>query len=661
MRKMTFFSYQKKSLSLEKRGIIKNMTKDKEKYLRMLSRQYPSERAVITEIVNLQSILALPKGTEHFLSDIHGNAEQFNHVLKNGSGSIRQKIEEIFGGSEMPVVKRSLATLIYYPREKLEIVKAHESDMPSWYTATLHRLVLVVRRVQSKYTRSKVRKAIPEGFSYIIEELITEKEEISDKQAYYNAIIQTIIRIGAADALIEAMCLLIQRLVIDHLHIIGDIFDRGPEPHVILDTLLEYHSVDIQWGNHDIIWMGAASGHRASIANVVRLCARYKNLEVLEEGYGINLTPLIAFTLQTYGGMSAEDVHRAITVIQMKLEGQIIRENPSFLMDDRLILDNIDFERGTVHIGGKTWTLNYTAFPTIDKTGKSDVFALSEAEEAVVSRLQQSFVHCEKLQKHVRFLFSKGNLYKVYNGNLLYHGCVPLDKDGRFALVDVYGKKYSGKKLFDALELWARRGYFSPQGSAERERGQNILWYLWAGPYSPIFGKDKMATFETVFIDDKAARAETKNEYYKLVEDETTVDCIMMEFGLDPATSHIINGHVPQEIKKGETPIKCGGKLLIIDGGFSAAYHEKTGIAGYTLVSNSRGMRLVVHEKFESTEKAIKDETDIVSDTQEVERFKTRRYVADTENGKIVSENIAELETLLAAYRDGFVPASLVE
>ena len=634
------------------------MNNEKEKYLRMLSRQYPSERAVITEIVNLQSILALPKGTEHFLSDIHGNYEQFNHVLKNGSGSIRQKIEEIFGGSEMPVVKRSLATLIYYPREKLEIVKAIESDMPSWYTATLHRLVLVVRRVQSKYTRSKVRKAIPEGFAYIIEELITEKEEVSDKQAYYNAIIQTVIRIGAADALIEAMCLLIQQLVIDHLHIIGDIFDRGPGPHIIMDTLLSYHSVDIQWGNHDIIWMGAASGHLASIANVVRLCARYKNLDVLEEGYGINLTPLITFTMQTYGGMSAEYVHRAITVIQLKLESEIIRANPDFLMNDRLILDKIDYESGEVTIGGKKWHLNYKDFPTIDR---ANPFALSSEEAAVAARLQQSFIHCEKLQRHVRFLFSKGNLYKVYNGNLLYHGCVPLDADGRFALVDVYGKKYSGKKLFDALETWARRGYFSPAGSIEREKGQNILWYLWTGPFSPIFGKDKMATFETVFIDDKAARHETKNLYYKLVEDETTVDCIMMEFGLDPATSHIINGHVPQEIKKGETPIKCGGKLLIIDGGFSAAYHEKTGIAGYTLVSNSRGMRLVVHEKFESTEKAIKDETDIVSDTQEVERFKTRRYVADTENGRRVSENIAELEQLLAAYRDGFVPESAVE
>ena len=634
------------------------MTHDKEKYLRLLSRQYPSERAVITEIVNLQSILALPKGTEHFLSDIHGNAEQFTHVLKNGSGSIRQKIEEIFGGSEMPVVKRSLATLIYYPKEKLELVKASENDMPSWYTATLHRLVLVVRRVQSKYTRSKVRKAIPEGFSYIIEELITEKEEISDKQAYYNAIIQTVIRIGAADALIEAMCLLIQQLVIDHLHIIGDIFDRGPAPHVIMDTLLEYHSVDVQWGNHDIVWMGAASGHLACIANVVRLCARYKNLDVLEEGYGINLTPLITFTMQTYGGMSADDVHRAITVIQMKLESQIIKENPSFNMASRLFLDKIDFERGSVEIEGKEWKLNYTTFPTIDR---ANPYALSAEEKNVISRLQQSFIHCEKLQKHVRFLFSKGNLYKVYNGNLLYHGCVPLDESGRFALVDIYGKKYSGKKLFDCLETWARRGYFSPVGSIERERGQNILWYLWTGKLSPLFGKDKMTTFEAAFVSDKEARKEVKNMYYKLVEDETTVDCIMLEFGLDPATSHIINGHVPQVVKKGETPIKCGGKLLIIDGGFSAAYHETTGIAGYTLVSNSRGMRLVVHEKFESREKAIKDETDIVSDTQEVERFKTRRYVADTENGRIISETIAELETLLSAYRDGFVPEGLVE
>ncbi|MCR5606119.1 MAG: fructose-1,6-bisphosphatase [Treponema sp.] len=628
------------------------MNKDKEKYLRMLSRQYPTERSVITEIVNLQSILALPKGTEHFLTDIHGNYEQFNHVLKNGSGSIRQKIEEIFGGSEMPVVKQSLATLIYYPKEKLEIVKSEEKDMPSWYTTTLHRLVLVARRVSSKYTRSKVRKAIPQGFSYIIEELITEKEEISDKQAYYNAIIHTVIRIGAADALIEAMCLLIQQLVIDHLHIIGDIFDRGPGPHIIMDTLLAYHSVDIQWGNHDIIWMAAASGHLASIANVVRLCARYKNLDVLEEGYGINLTPLITFTMQTYGGMDSNTVHKAISIIQFKLESQIIKANPDFGMNDRLILDKINYENGTVEIGNKIYKLNYTDFPTVDR---KKPFELSAEEKNVMDRLQMSFVHCEKLQRHVRFLFSKGNLYKVYNGNLLYHGCVPLDENGRFALVPVYGQKYSGKKLFDILEVWARRGYFSKYGSQERIKGQNILWYLWAGPYSPLFGKDKMAVFEGLFIDDKSARIETKNAYYRLVNDETTVDCIMIEFGLDVNTAHIINGHVPQEIKKGETPIKCGGKLLIIDGGFSAAYHEKTGIAGYTLVSNSRGMRLVVHEKFESTEKAIKDETDIVSDLQAVETFPKRKYVADTENGRLIKENIEELEELLDAYRDGFV------
>ncbi len=623
--------------------------------LRILAKQYPSERAVITEIVNLQSILALPKGTEHFLSDIHGNYEQFNHVLKNGSGSIRQKIDEIFGDSEPASVKRSLATLIYYPCEKLEIVKASESDMDGWYTAALHRLVLVVRRVSSKYTRSKVRKAIPEGFSYIIEELITEKEEISDKQAYYSAIIRTIISIGAADALIEAMCRLIQRLVIAQLHIIGDIYDRGPGPHLIMDTLLQYHALDIQWGNHDIIWMAAAAGHRASIANVVRLCVRYKNLDVLEEGYGINLTPLVTFTLKTYGGMEQTDLLRAVTVMQLKLEGQIISRNPEFDMDDRRLLDKIDYDHGTVAIGGTEYLLNYTEFPTVDH---KHPYTLSADEEAVINRLVSSFMHCEKLQRHVRFLYAAGSLYKIYNGNLLYHGCVPLASDGSLLRVPVYGTCRAGRALYDELEVWVRRGWFSRPGSDEREKGQDIMWFLWEGPASPLFGKDKMANFESVFIDDPAARREKKNVYYELVDDEAAVDRILTDFGLDTHTAHIINGHVPQEIKKGETPIKCGGKLLIIDGGFSAAYHSKTGIAGYTLVSNSRGMRLVTHEKFESAEHAIRNETDIVSDTQVVERFERRRYVADTENGRLIQETVGELEQLLSAYRRGLIAES---
>lgn len=625
-----------------------------ERYLNILARQYPTEQSVITEIVNLQAILALPKGTEHFLTDIHGEFEQFSHVLRNGSGSIRTKIDEVFGNTETSAVKRSLATLIYYPKEKLEIAKQTEDDIDDWYTVTLHRLVAMLRRVSSKYTRSKVHKAMPEDFSYVIEELITEKEEIKDKQSYYNEILQTVIRIGAAEQLIEALCNMIQHLVIDHLHIIGDIFDRGPGPHQILDTLEKYHSVDIQWGNHDVVWMGAASGSKICIANVVRLCARYNNLDVLEEGYGINLTPLVTFCMKTYGKMDRLAVHKAILMIQLKLEDQLIRENPEFEMDRRLILDKIDFDRKTIKIDGKEWQLNVKDFavdmPTVDRKNPAK---LSDDESAVLNRLVYSFTHCEKLQSHVRFLFRKGNLYKVFNGNLLYHGCMPLDENGKFLKVKIYGKEVSGKALYDELEHWARKGYFAKVGSKEKEKGENILWYLWTGPKSPLFGKEKMACFENMFIDDKEASREHKNHYYDEVEDEETVNSILKEFSLDTKTAHIINGHVPQEVKKGDSPIKCGGKLLIIDGGFAAAYHEKTGIAGYTLVCNSYGMRLVVHEKFTSCEQVIATDSDIVSDTIQVEKFTSRHHVADTDRGIVLKEQIAELEELLDAYRKG--------
>ncbi len=621
-----------------------------EKYLKVLARQYPTVDSVISEIVNLQAIMNLPKGTEHFLTDIHGEWEQFSHVLRNGSGSIRTKIEEVFGTRESAQTKRSLATLIYYPKEKLEKVKQSEQDMTDWYTVTLHRLVEILRRVSSKYTRSKVRKAIPHRYAYIIEELITEKEELNDKQAYYNNIIQNIIRLGAADTYIETLCNVIQYLVIDHLHIIGDIFDRGPGPHTILDTLLDYHSLDIQWGNHDVVWMGAAAGNRACIANVVRLCARYNNLDVLEEGYGINLTPLVTFCMKYYGHMDRHAVHKAIAIIQFKLEDQLIRKNPQFKMSHRLILDKINWEKGTITIDGKEWSLNSTDLPTMDHNNPT---ALNEDEEAVMMRLCYSFAHCEKLQRHVKFLFKKGSLYKVFNGNLLYHGCMPLDQNGNFLEADIYGKKCSGKALYDELESWARKGYFSPEGTEEREKGGNIMWYLWEGPLSPLFGKEKMATFENMFIDDKAASKEHKNHYYDEVDDVNVVDRIMKEFGVNPKTAHIINGHVPQEVKKGDSPIKCGGKLLIIDGGFAAAYHEKTGIAGYTLVCNSYGLRLVVHEKFTSAQDIIEKDSDIVSETIQVEKFPERLYVADTDNGREIKEQIEELEALLETYREG--------
>lgn len=623
---------------------------EKEKYLKVLSRQYPTMDSVIAEIVNLKAIINLPKGTEHFLTDIHGEWEQFSHVLKNGSGSIRTKIEEVFGSRETASVKKSLATLIYYPKEKLEKIKQTETDLEDWYSVTLHRLVEILRRVSSKYTRSKVRKAIPDSYAYIIEELITEKEELNDKQAYYNNIIQSIIQLGAADTYIETFCNLIQQLVIDHLHIIGDIFDRGPGPHKILDKLMDYHSLDIQWGNHDVVWMGAASGNVQCIANVVRLCARYNNLDVLEEGYGINLTPLVTFCMKYYGHMDRLAVHKAITIIQLKLEDQLIRKNPQFQMNHRLILDKIDWEKGTIVIDGKEWKLNSTDMPTIDHKNPNK---LNEDEEAVMARLTYSFTHCEKLQTHVRFLFNKGSLYKVYNGNLLYHGCMPLDSEGNFLEANIYGKVCRGKALYDELESWARRAYFAREGSPEKEMGGNIMWYLWEGPRSPLFGKDKMAVFENMFIDDKEASKEKKNHYYDDIENVEVVDKIMNEFRVDPATAHIINGHVPQEVKKGDSPIKCGGKLLIIDGGFAAAYHEKTGIAGYTLVCNSYGLRLVVHEKFTSAQDVIDRDSDIVSDTIQVEKFPSRLYVADTDAGVQIKEQIEELQDLLKAYREG--------
>jgi len=623
---------------------------EKQKYLKILSRQYPTADSVISEIVNLQAIINLPKGTEHFLSDIHGEWEQFSHVLRNGSGSIRTKIEEVFGNRESAQVKKSLATLIYYPKEKLEKIKQTESDMKDWYAVTLHRLVEILRRVSSKYTRSKVRKTIPQQYAYIIEELITEKEELNDKQAYYNNIIQNIIRLGAADKYIETFCNVIQYLVIDHLHIIGDIFDRGTGPHKILDTLLDYHSVDVQWGNHDVVWMGAASGNKACIANVVRLCARYNNLDVLEEGYGINLTPLVTFCNKWYGNMERKTIHKAIAIIQFKIEDQLIRSNPQFEMNHRLILDKIDWQNKTINIDGKDWALNSNEMPTIDKNMPN---VLNEDEQQVITRLVYSFTHCEKLQRHVKFLYKKGSLYKIFNGNLLYHGCMPLDKDGNFLQANVYGKLCQGKALYDELENWARRAYFSPSGTAEKEMGGNIMWYLWEGPKSPLFGKEKMATFENLFIDDKEASREHKNHYYDEVEDSNVVDKIMREFGLEPSTAHIINGHVPQEVKKGDSPVKCGGKLLIIDGGFAAAYHEKTGIAGYTLVCNSYGLRLVVHEKFTSAQDVIECDSDIVSDTIQVQKFANRMYVGDTDNGREIKVQIKELEELLEAYREG--------
>lgn len=639
-------------------------------YLKGLAKQFPTIASASTEIINLEAILNLPKGTEHFLTDIHGEYEQFNHVLKNGSGSVRRKIDEEFGNTMSLRDKKSLATLIYYPTEKLEIIMEEEENLEDWYRITLHRLVQMTKRVSSKYTRSKVRKALPKDFAYVIEELITEKEEVQDKEAYYNGIISTIIKIGSAPQFITALCNLIQRMVVDHLHIVGDIYDRGKGPHVIMDTLTKYHSVDIQWGNHDVVWMGAASGHPACIATVIRIAARYGNLDTIEEGYGINLVPLVTFALKTYENVNCDrfaikydedynvneldmdmKIHKAIAVLQFKLEGQIIKRRPDFKMEDRLLLDKIDFEKKTVVIYGKEYEMLDTEFPTIDP---ADPYRLTEEEEQVVDRLKGAFRHCEKLQRHVKFLFSKGGLYKVHNSNLLYHGCVPMDEEGNFSKVSVFGKEYSGKALYDVLDNYARKGFYS-QDKQEKLKGQDIIWYIWAGPNSPVFGKDKMTTFERYFVADKETHKEKKNSYYRLMDNEEVLNHILEEFGLNTDTSHIVNGHVPVELKKGETPIKCKGKLLIIDGGFSKAYHDKTGIAGYTLVANSHGMCLVSHDLFESKESAIRNESDIFSDSIVVETAPHRIRVADTDIGIELRSSIDQLENLLKAYHEGVI------
>jgi fructose-1,6-bisphosphatase-3 len=641
------------------------------KYLKSLARQYPNIAAASTEIINLQAILNLPKGTEHFLTDIHGEYEQFAHVLKNGSGAVRRTIDEVFENALSNKDKKSLATLIYYPVEKLDIVISEEDNLEDWYKITLHRLVQITKKVASKYTRSKVRKALPKDFAYIIEELITEKADISDKEGYYNEIIHTIIRIGRAQDFIIALSNLIQRLVIDHLHIVGDIFDRGQGPHIILDTLINYHSVDIQWGNHDILWMGAACGQLACIATVIRIAARYGSLDTLEDGYGINLIPLATFALDTYSNTNCDTfsikyntdyntkdlsldmkIHKAIAIMQFKLEGQVIMKHPEFLMDDRLLLDKIDYEKKTVMAYGKEYPMNDTDFPTIDP---KNPYALTPDEEQVMERIRQAFLKCEKLQKHVRFLYSNGGLYKVYNSNLLYHGCMPMDGEGNFLSVDVDGKDYQGKQLYDILDNYARKGYYAKNDPAEMRKAQDYIWYIWAGPNSPVFGKDKMTTFERYFIEDKETHKETKNAYYSLLDREDILNKILDEFELDTRKSHIVNGHVPVELKKGESPIKCDGKLLIIDGGFSKAYQSKTGIAGYTLVANSHGMRLVAHEPFESMEAAVLHESDIFSDSTVIEVAPVRIRVSDTDIGRELKDQIKQLELLLQAYQDGII------
>lgn len=650
------------------------MKKLEERYLERLSQLYPTIAKASTEIINLQAILNLPKGTEHFLTDIHGEYEAFSHVLKNGSGSVRRKIDDVFGNTMSSREKQTLATLIYYPKEKMDRIKKEEENMEDWYKITLYRLIEICKCAASKYTRSKVRKALPADFAYVIEELITEKADISDKESYYNAIVSTIIRIGRAEEFIIALSELIQRLTVDHLHIVGDIFDRGPGPHIIMDKLMEYHSIDIQWGNHDVLWMGAAAGQRGCIANVIRICARYGNLDILEDAYGINLLPLATFALNVYKDDPCEcfqlkadsghtpgeklmniKMHKAISIIQFKVEGQIIKKNPGFKMEKRNLLHHIDYEAGTIELDGKTYELLDKNFPTIDP---KKPYALTKEEEDIMERLERAFLNCEKLQRHMRFLLNKGGLYKVYNNNLLYHGCVPLNEDGSLKNVRIYGHSYKGKGLYEVLESYVRKGFYALDGK-EKERGKDMMWYIWLSENSPLFGKDKMATFERYFLAEKETHKEKKNPYYCLLENEKVVDRIMDEFGLQNECRHIINGHVPVKTKNGESPIKCGGKVLVIDGGFSRAYQKETGIAGYTLIYNSYGLILAAHEPFESTEAAIEKESDIHSDSIVVKRVLERKLVGDTDIGKDLKEQIEDLECLLEAYRSGKIAERL--
>ena len=646
------------------------MERERIHYLEQLAELYPTIGRASTEIINLQSILYLPKGTEHFLSDIHGEFRAFSHVLRNGSGAVRKKIDDVFGHTLSTADKMSLATLIYYPQKKIELVKQQEEDMENWYKITLYRLIEVCKTVSSKYTRSKVRKALPEDYAYVIEELITEKQEVLNKEAYYEAIVNTIVELGQTDNFIVALAELIQRLVIDHLHILGDIYDRGPSPDLIMDRLEKYHSFDIQWGNHDMVWMGAATGQLACIAAVIRTSIRYGNLDLIEDGYGINMVPLATFAMDAYKDDPCErfvlknstdeerskketemnrKMHKAIAIIRFKLEGQLIQKWPDFGMQNRCLLHKINYEKKTVEIDGQEYPMLDTYFPTINP---ENPYELTPEETEVMARLRTSFVHCEKLQRHVRLMLKRGSMYKIYNGNLLYHGCVPMNEDGSFAKVNIYGKYYSGKELYDVLESYVRKAFFSLD-KEEREKGQDMMWYIWTAPNSPLYGRSKMATFERYFLEDKKMHHESKNAYYHLFDKPETADKILHEFGLKEGRVHIINGHVPVERMAGESPVKCNGKLILIDGGFSKTYRRKTGIAGYTLTYNSYGLTLSAHEPFDFSDSAVRDELDIVSHQEAVEYADRRILVGDTDYGKRMMSRIEELKELIRAYQSG--------
>ena len=614
------------------------------RYLQLLSRSFPTIADASTEIINLEAILNLPKGTEHFLTDIHGEYEAFQHVLKNASGAVKRKVNEIFGNTLREAEKKELCTLIYYPEEKIQLVKAREKDLDDWYLITLNQLVKVCQNVSSKYTRSKVRKSLPAEFSYIIQELLHETSVEPNKHAYINVIISTIISTKRADDFIIAMCNLIQRLTIDSLHIVGDIYDRGPGAHIIMDTLCNYHNFDIQWGNHDILWLGAASGSPACIFTVLRISLDYGNANLLERRYGISLQPLYDFTRKYYGEATKENISIALNTIGFKLEGRVILRHPGYGMNSRLMLNRCDFENNTVILDDGVYPLNTDKWPTIDR---NDPYSLNDDELDLVNEYINLFRDSQSLHRHMDFIYRVGSTYLCCNGNLLYHGCIPMTEDGEFARVRHGGVWYSGKSLMDYSDMVVKNAWAKHDESA-----LDMMWYLWCGNDSPFSGR-VFHTFERGVVDDESTWAEPKNPYFSFWEDEKVVGMILSEFGLDPENGHIINGHTPVKAKKGESPVKAGGKLFIIDGGFCEAYQKTTGIAGYTLVFNSHGLKIKAHKPFEGVAAAIDDNADIESEAVQVERFERRRYIDDCDSGAQLRRRIQALESLLAAYRSG--------
>lgn len=645
------------------------------KYLQLLSRSFPSIADASTEIINLEAILQLPKGTEHFLADIHGEAESFQHVLKNASGTIKRKVDEIFGQTMRKTEKRDLCTLIYYPKEKLQLIKEQESDIEGWYIVTISRLVKVLESVASKYTRSKVRKALPEKPGYIIQELLHESSINENKSAYIQVIMNSIISTGRADSYITAICQTIQRLAVDHLHLVGDVYDRGDGAHLIMDTLCAHHNFDFQWGNHDILWMGAAVGNKACMANLIRIAMRYGNLTTLEDGYGINILPLARFAMETYHNDPCQEfqpklglndksyddksvellaqMHKAISIIQFKLEHEIIERRPDFEMADRDLLHRIDFKKGTIKLpSGQEHPMKEMHFPTIDP---KNPYKLTEGERNVVDKLMHSMMHSEKFKEHLKCLYSKGSIYLIFNDNLLYHAAIPLDKDGKFKQVNIQGSIYSGKALMEKVDRLVRSAYFEQYDEERKSYAIDYMWYLWCGKNSPLFDKSAMTTFERYFIEDKTTHNEEKGFYYKYQNKRETCEMILKEFGLESADSRIINGHTPVKAVKGESPSRAEGKLIVIDGGFSKAYQSSTGIAGYTLIFNSQGIQLVQHEPFVSKKEAVEKGLDIQS-VSVIREFKQERMlVKDTDNGKVLAEQIADLKKLLDAYRLGMI------